>query len=476
MNRKLLVIDDDAEYRAELRALLGKRWTIREAPDLATGKRLLLDEHPDVVLLDYHLPGGPGIRLLEDEEVRGEAIPIVMLSVNENPQDVTAAIRAGAAAYLGKVSNADRIESQLLQALQFGGERRLQRFEQQRRGVSGGERDPRFLVGDAPAMRKLREEIARYGPLDADVVVTGESGSGKELVARALHAASGAPPETLIDLYIPSISESMARLELFGHKGGAFSDVKGDRIGCVEAADGGTLMLDEVAEVPLSVQPLLLRVLQERTFRREGEDAGKLRTSRFRTIAVTQEDLDERVKQGLFRRDLLHRLRTLAIRVPPLRERLEDVPAIARHFLERNAARIDATVALSDGAAAALMRWEYRDNNVRELENVLVNLAVRADSATIEAPEVERYFAELRALGRGTVPDDTSADLLGLPYGVATKEANARFCRRYLRHMLARAGGVIAAAARAAAMHRAAFSRAMTRYCVRADDPPEGGA
>lgn len=461
MTRRVLVIDDDAEYRIELRALLGKDWEILEAPDRTTGRRMLLDGHVDVVLLDFHLPEGSGIDLLVDEGVRAEDVPIVMLSVNENPRDVARAIQAGADSYLGKRSNHHEIALVLEQACRRGRERKVHRLDRQRRGVVGGALDPRSLVGDSAAMRRLREEIARVGPAHASVLVTGESGSGKELVARALHAASGAPPDLLVDLFVPAVTRELFQDELFGHKGGAYTGGSEPRVGCIEAAHGGTLLLDEVAEVDVKLQPSLLRVLQSGEYRRIGEDPKVRRYSDFRVIAMTQEDLEARVREGRFRRDLLHRIAMEEVRVPPLRERLDDVPEIARHLLRRNSWRTgrERETTLTDEAAARLMAREYRDNNVRELESVLLRLAIRAEGGVIDHRLVDTYFA------RQPRPDDaepgTWADLFALPYRAATAEARARFARAYVRRALKATGGNVPAAARLSGTSRTAFWRTM---------------
>ncbi len=253
---------------------------------------------------------------------------------------------------------------------------------------ANGTRQPQGLVGRAPAFRHMLELVSRVGPSHAAVLLLGESGTGKELVARAVHNASPRARQPLVVVECASLTESLFESELFGHEKGAFTGASAHKVGLVESASGGTLFLDEVGDIPLPMQVKLLRLLETGTYRRVGST--ELRRTDIRVVSATHRDLQQLVEEGRFREDLLHRLSVFPIRLPALRERLEDLPLLAASLLGRVAP--DRHLQLSEAAMAALMQHPFR-GNIRELRNVLERLSLLCDGDRIEASHVAQALS-----------------------------------------------------------------------------------
>ncbi len=246
------------------------------------------------------------------------------------------------------------------------------------------------MVGDSSAMQALRQRIAHAAPTDETILIHGESGTGKELVARSVHATSRRAAGALVSLNCPALSPQLMESELFGHERGAFTSADAPRVGRFELADGGTILLDEVSEIDLSLQAKLLRVLQEKSFERVGSSATK--SVDVRVLATINRDLRSAVSEGRFREDLYFRLAVVPLHVPPLRERVEDVPALATHFLDQAASRLDREpCGLDDSALDLLARYTW-PGNVRELENIMTRASVLATKATINADALRPWL------------------------------------------------------------------------------------
>ncbi len=325
------------------------------------------------------------------------------------------------------------------------------------------------LLGAGEAMERLRRDIALVGPSDYTVLVTGETGVGKELVARAIHAASKRRDEPLLHVNCAALPETLAESELFGHAKGAFTGATSDRAGKFEVADGATLFLDEVGELPLSIQPKLLRALQSGEIQRVGTDR-PLRVD-VRVIAATNRDLAAEVAAGKFRPDLFHRLNVYPIGVPPLRERREDVAVLAGFFCDLGRARLGlGPVRLSPEALGALRGYDW-PGNVRELENVLSRAvlkaaagATRGGPVVVAAGHLGPEFSGGPAPGQGA---STAAE--AVPRGATLREAVDAFQRELIRRALAESGGRWAAAARALGMHRSNLHHLAERLGLRAE-------
>lgn len=269
-------------------------------------------------------------------------------------------------------------------------------------------------------MQALRAKIAQVAPTPVTVLITGESGTGKELVARAIHAASDRREKPWVSLNCPVLSAHLMESELFGHQRGAFTGADAPRVGRFELADGGTILLDEVSEIDLNLQAKLLRVLQERSFERVGSSE-TIRVD-VRVLATTNRDLEAEVAAGRFRQDLYYRLAVVPIHVPPLRERLDDVPALVEYFLARSAERLGREpVVLQPSAMELLQRYEW-PGNVRELENIITRISVLGSTSAVSADELRRWLVESARADR-PVPANEAAPV---PVGLSLEEMERR--------------------------------------------------
>ncbi|HRE98917.1 MAG TPA: sigma-54 dependent transcriptional regulator [Pirellulaceae bacterium] len=379
-DRGVLVVDDHAEARrsvVETLELLGFRASGCESPREAL--RRIGRETFDLIITDLMMPGMDGIRFLGELQQRGCRTPTLMVTAHGSVETAVRAMRAGAFDYLEKPFDVDQLEGAVRHALE--------------RGAVVGRRselpDPRqgSLIGDGPAMTRLKRRIAQVAGTDVTILITGESGTGKELVARAIHLASARRDQALVSLNCPALSPSLMESELFGHEQGAFTNATKPRLGRFELAHRGTIFLDEVTEIEAGLQAKLLRVLQERTFERVG--SSETRSVDVRVIAATNRNLEAEVAAGRFREDLYFRLNVIPLEVPPLRERPEDLPDLARHLLARAADRCGRStpeIAPNFFERLAEHRWP---GNVRELENLMTRVVVLATGSSLTADDLD---------------------------------------------------------------------------------------
>ena len=357
---------------------------------------------------------------------------------------------------IAALAGAEMHTTDLLEALELNAEKMgliARDLLQEVRRDKGG-----TMLGESPAMQRLRREIALVASSDFSVLLTGETGVGKELAALALHAASLRHQQPLLSVNCANLVESLAESELFGHNKGAFTGAGEARIGKFELADGGTLFLDEIGELPLSVQPKLLRVLQSGEMEKLG--GGGSKKVDVRLIAATNRDLEREVAAGRFRADLFHRLNVYPLRVPPLRERKEDLPLLAAHFCRLIARRLGTgEIRLNDQAMARLFTYSW-PGNVRELENLLIRASLRAaaGAARGEPVTIAAELLDHGALGdKPSPPSELPARVTEVAEPTATltlKEAVENYKRRYLQEVLTACGNNQAAAARALGLHR----------------------
>ncbi len=359
---RILIVDDDPEIRETMASLIRRRKMEYDAVATVAETDVLLDKHAyDVVLLDVRLPDGDGLTLLPRIKAAPGSPEVVILTGRGDPDGAELAIQGGVWDYLVKPSSIKQISLSLARALTYR-EQKTHVTDMKALDLSG-------VVGQSPALRACFDVVAQAASTDSSALITGETGSGKELFARTIHANSRRRDKPFVAVDCAALTDSLVESTLFGHKKGAFTGAVADRVGLVELAHGGSLLLDEVGELPLTIQKALLRVLQERRFRPVG--AAAERASDFRLLSATNRDLDAMVAQGAFRSDLLYRLKALHLHLPPLRERSEDVKPLAMHRINQLCERDGAP--LKGFAADFFEMLEAYDwpGNVRELFNVL---------------------------------------------------------------------------------------------------------
>ncbi len=452
MSPRVLLVDDETNIRKMVGALLeSEGFETAEAANGSAALAAVEREVPDAVLLDLMMPGGPdGLATLEQLKRRLPDVPVVMMSGKASLTDAVRATKLGAFQFLEKPLTPEGVVTTLRAALELG--RTL--AENRRLHEALGHADP--LVGASRAMEELRALIARVAPTEVRVLITGESGTGKELVASAIHRQSARTSKPFVCVNSAAIPKDLVESEMFGHERGAFTGATERRVGRFELADRGTLFLDEVGDLGLEAQAKLLRVLESGVIERLGGE--KPVTVNVRVIAATNKDLAKASHQGQFREDLLFRLNVLPIRIPPLRERADDIPPLLAHFAARQAARLGRTVNFDAGAVQLLTAYAW-PGNVRELANIVERLAILASGPTVMADDVARVLPQD---GAPVTPTEGWSD-------VALAEALDGFERTLIARALSAARGNVAEAARRLATDRANLYRRMRRLGL---EPP----
>ncbi|MGH7135632.1 MAG: sigma-54-dependent transcriptional regulator, partial [Pirellulales bacterium] len=350
LNGRVLVVDDHRQARESMSDVLRQAGHQVQCVSSASEALKLLDrESFDVVITDLQMPGMSGLDFVRQLEKRPHGAQIVMVTAYATVASAVEAMRHGAFDYIEKPFPADRLEKLVERAVGHG---RLVDAGQTLPPASAAGAPP-TMVGNSPAMRSLRARLARAAPTSETILITGESGTGKELVARAVHAASTRAGTPLVSLNCPVLSAQLMESELFGHERGAFTGADAPRTGRFELADGGSILLDEISEIDLSLQAKLLRVLQERSFERVG--SSETREIDVRVLATTNRDFRAEVAAGRFREDLFFRLNVIPLEVPPLRQRREDIVPLAEYFLTRSAARLSREPCRLNAAAHDLL-------------------------------------------------------------------------------------------------------------------------
>jgi DNA-binding NtrC family response regulator len=397
----LLLVEDDALIRKALATRLraaGHR--VREADSCAGVRRVLDGEPIDVALLDWQLPDGTGFDVMALLEEQHPGLPVVMITAHGSVEHAVEAMRRGAFTYVEKPVDPDEIEAYVQKATETADLRRENR--RLRRLVAPGRGAAAFL-GVSPAAEAVREQLRRVAVSPARaVLLEGESGTGKGLVSRAIHDESARAGQPFVSITCSAMPEALLESELFGHEPGAFTDARKRKMGLVEAADGGTLFLDEIGDMAASLQAKVLGVLEERSFRRVG-GLQQVEVD-VRVVSATHRDLRALAKEGRFREDLLYRLRVIPIRIPALRERPEDVPLLARHFVEEISAGWGRPApALSDDALRLLSARPW-PGNVRELRNAVERAVILAVSDVLTPADFGEEAAAAGAAAAFALP------------------------------------------------------------------------
>jgi len=452
MKPRVLVVDDDPGVRYTLREILETAdLDVREAADGAEALERLEAAPCELVITDLRMPRIDGMELLRRLTARAPAPRVILITAHGSERQAVEAMKAGAFDYFRKPFEID----ELLAVVQRAAETARLSLENER--LAGEMALSRSLVFASDAMRRLAVLVARVAPRDVTVLVTGESGTGKERVAEALVRASRRADRPFVRFNCAALTPELADAELFGHSRGAFTGAVRARPGLFGEADGGTILLDEVGELSLATQGKLLRVIQEGELRPVGED--RSRKVDVRVLAATHRNLPERVAQGQFREDLYYRLNVVHLNVPALRERPEDIPALARHFLDRYAERFGVEdLQISEDLFARLQAYAW-PGNVRELENAVENLVALSAGGALD-------LGLLPANGAGR----TAA---GLP-GLGLKARVEAYERGLIVEALRAAGGNRSEAARAMGISRVTLHDKLKKYgLTRGEEDPE---
>ena len=462
---RLLIVDDEINMRRVLATLLtGDGHRVREAATFAEARAALLAEQYDAVLTDQRLPDGDGLGVLALARASTPAPPVVVLTAFATVDLAVEAMRLGAFDFITKPFLPEAVRAAVRRAVErseLERENARLRDEVQRLAAAGQ------LLGESAPMRELRAIIARVAPSAATVLVTGETGTGKELVARALHALSPRSQGPFAALNCSALQDSLLESELFGHERGAFTGAVRDRPGVFEAADGGTLLLDEIGDMALPAQARLLRVLAESQVTRLGSTTP--RVVDVRVVAATHRDLEAMVREGRFREDLYYRLAVGLVRVPPLRERGDDVPLLATRFLARFASEGGRPgLHLSPEAVAALRSHDW-PGNVRELENLVERLCLMmATGDRIGEEAVRRWLAGAPAAaataGSGGSDEARGRWIAALPPRLDLRAELDLLERELLLRALREANGVQAEAARRLGLTRGDVSYRLRKF------------
>jgi len=439
----VLIIDDDKAFREDMKVLLGTDFRVFTAVDREEAFQIINQEKIDLILLDLMLQSGEsGIDILRALKEAAPIIPVIMATEYASVETAVEAMRLGAYDYVSKSPNLNELRALIEKAMAESALRREKRVLQEELAKRFGR-----LVGASPAMKEVFLLIEKVARTDATVLITGEHGTGKELVAREIHDRSSRSEKPFVIVNCASIVENLVESELFGHQRGAFTGAVATKLGKFELAEGGTIFLDEIAELPLHAQVRLLRVLQEHEIERVG--GTKLIHVDVRVIAATNQNLPEKVKAGLFREDLFYRLNVFPIHLPPLRERTDDIPLLAQHFIERTAIRIGRPKLNITEDAIAFLQSQTWQGNVRELENTIERAAIQSDADTLT-------LSSFSFLSPHWAMDN---DLLSKPYEEARDEVLQKFKREYILRRLNEAGWNITHAAEKMGLRRQSLQK-----------------
>ena len=459
----VLIVDDEPNIRRMVGALLASEgYEVREAPDGARGVALATESEPDLALVDLMMPGElDGMAVLTALRERVPDVPVVMMSGRAGLSDAVRATKLGAFTFLEKPLTPEGVLLALASALELRQARRETRTLRADLGLASE------MIGNSPALRRVREMIEKVAPSDARVLITGESGTGKELVAAAIHAGGSRKDRPFVRVNCAAIPRDLVESEMFGHERGAFTGATDRRIGRFELADRGTLLLDEVGDLGAEAQAKLLRAIESGEIERVG-GSKPIRVD-VRIVSATNKDLTRAVADGTFREDLYFRLNVIPLAIPPLRERPDDIPALVRHFSQVHRGRTGQPLtSWSTNAVDALARYRW-PGNVRELANIVERLAILHPGREVTSDEIREVLpsaptrlAEPAALPNATVLDASLTDTLD------------DYERVLITRALSVAGGNIAEAVRRLQTDRPNLYRRMKRLGIVESDRERG--
>ncbi|MCO6416239.1 sigma-54 dependent transcriptional regulator [Siccirubricoccus sp. KC 17139] len=468
MAHEILIVDDEPDIRAQIEGILSDEgYETRQAGNSDQALAAFKQRRPSLVVLDIWLQGSKldGLGILQALHREEPQIPVVMISGHGTIETAVQAIQQGAYDFIEKPFKTDRLLLIVARALEAA---RLKRENSELRLRAGAETE---LVGLSPAIAQLRTAIERVAPTGSRVLITGPAGSGKEVAARMIHARSRRADGPFVALNCATLNPARFEEELFGVEAGPDPLALPRRAGVLERAHGGTLLLDEVADMPLETQGKIVRALQEQGFERIG-GATRVKVD-VRVLATTNRDLQAEIAAGRFREDLYYRLAVVPLKIPALRERREDVPALARHFMARSGETSGmAPREIAEDALAALQAYDW-PGNVRQLRNLIDWLLIMAPGEPREPIRAEMLPPEVGSAAPAMLKLDRSSEIMTLPL----REARELFEKQYLEAQLLRFGGNISRTANFVGMERSALHRKLKFLGVHAEDraPPAAG-
>ena len=461
MTEDILIVDDEADIRTLVSGILeDEGYEAREAGDGDETLAAVSVRRPSLILLDIWLQGSrlDGMQILEQLKQDHPSVPVVIMSGHGTIETAVQAIKLGAYDFIEKPFKADRMILVIRRAIEAA---RLRRENEELRTRAGSSLE---LIGQSALINQLRHSIDRVAPTNSRVLISGPAGSGKEVLARLIHARSRRASGPFVVLNCASMSPARMEVELFGVEGSAEGVVAPRKVGTFEVAHNGTLLLDEVADLPPETQGKIVRVLQEQVFQRVG---GETRVDvNVRVIASTTRDLGEEIRAGRFREDLFYRLSVVPLRVPALSERRDDIPLLARHFMARAAESSGQRPReISEDAMAALQTYDW-PGNVRELRNIIERLLIMAPGGVEDPIRADMLPAEFDAKFTASRRSERSSEIMGLPL----KNAREIFEREYLLAQVSRFGGNISRTAAFVGMERSALHRKLKSLGIQGDD------
>jgi DNA-binding NtrC family response regulator len=450
MSLRILVVEDEDKLRRVVELQLkGSGFEVDQAG--SAEEALKLADRADLILTDLRLPGMTGLELLSQIRRQNSRTPVIVMTAFSTVENAVEAMKAGAVDFLPKPFSLDHLMAVVNKAIEV---RTLRDENQKLREELGWRYQFDNLVGRSPAMREIFTTVNRVAATRATVLLAGESGVGKDMIARAIHQHSPRADRPFVKINCTAIPENLMESELFGYEKGAFTGANTTKLGKFEQADTGTVFLDEIGDVPASIQVKLLRILQEREFERLGSN--KTRHIDVRVLAATNVDLRAALEQGTFREDLYYRLNVLPIDIPPLRERKEDIPFLAEHFVKKFAKDVGGRIeSISETAIQKLLQYHW-PGNVRELENVIERSMVLSPGPVLEPEDIKMDTAPRRA--------QTAFDVPFLPEGMMLDE----FERSIIREALNRANGNKSQAARLLGLTRNALRYRLSQMGIEA--------
>ena len=452
---KVLIVDDEPDMLSTCKKFLSRTgYRVFVAGNGAEALALVEESPYDLVITDLKMPGMDGMEVLRAVKLKRPETIVVMFTGYGTIQDAVLAMKEGAFDFITKPFTPDQLAVSVERAL------KQLRLEKENRALQQQlEEKYRFdaIVGQSPAMQKVFGLIRKIADTQANVLITGGSGTGKELIARSIHANSGRKRQGFVPLNCGGLPEHLVESELFGHEKGAFTGAVTPRAGLMEHASGGTFFLDEISELPLNLQVKLLRVLEERKIRRVGSN--KEVEIDIRLISATNRNLEAMVEEGTFREDLFYRVNTFVIPVPPLQERVEDIPLLADHFLKHYLKSTDKEITGASPEALDLLCRHAWPGNVRELQHVIERAVALAPSHQIEPEHLPETLGRERRRG-------ISDNRFHLPFKEAKESIVEEFERAYIEHLLSIHGGNITRAAEQSGIDRRSLHRLLTKHHI----------